>query len=186
MANYPNHHLIIGGYFSTWAFNLVMSEVLREFNKLYKERRGQRIKLVEKIVCYADDFLLFGYKSNLQRAIKSIARRIKARFGLEIKNVWLIIQFPSKEVENHPRYKNIFIDMMGFRIYRHRRSIRKKIFLRARRQFIRANQLSYVPIWRARKIAAYNSWLTYSKSYGVILNYHINTLMNRSNRIISR
>ena len=37
MANYPNHHLIIGGYFSTWAFNLVMSEVLREFNKLYKE-----------------------------------------------------------------------------------------------------------------------------------------------------
>ena len=49
MANYPNHHLIIGGYFSTWAFNLVMSEVLREFDKLYKERRGQRIKLVDKL-----------------------------------------------------------------------------------------------------------------------------------------
>ena len=185
MANYPNHHLIIGGYFSTWAFNLVMSEVLREFNKLYKERRGQRIKLVEKIVCYADDFLLFGYKSNLKRAIKTVAKRIKAQFGLEIKNVWTIIQFPSKEVENHPRYKNTFIDMMGFRIYRHHRGIRKKIFRRARRQFIRANRLSYVPIWRARKVAAYNSWLTYSKSRGVILNYHINTLMNRSKQSIS-
>ena len=32
MNNYNNHHLIIGGYFSTWAFNLVMSFVLREFD----------------------------------------------------------------------------------------------------------------------------------------------------------
>ena len=42
MSNYPNDHLIIGGYFSTWAFNLVMSFVIRDLLSITKTRRGQR------------------------------------------------------------------------------------------------------------------------------------------------
>lgn len=89
------------------------------------------------MVCYADDFILFGYKTNLIRAVKKVSRIVKEKFGLEIKGCWTIISFPSTEVENYSGYKDkhqdAFIDMMGFKIYRHHTTIRKKIFRRARR-----------------------------------------------------
>lgn len=51
--NYPDGVLLIGGYFSTWAFNYVMSYVLRYLLSLKQVRRGTGTRLVREIVCYA-------------------------------------------------------------------------------------------------------------------------------------
>ena len=70
MSNYPNEKLLIGGYLPCWLFNYVMSYVLRYLMSHYKTRRGKKIRLIEKCVCYADDFIIFGTKTNLIKALK--------------------------------------------------------------------------------------------------------------------
>lgn len=185
MQNYPNGHLIIGGYFSTWAFNLVMSFVLRDLLSYKKIRREQTHKLINKIVCYADDFICFGYKTNLIKALKKGQRSVKKNLGLDFQSLWKISSFVERSIQDCEKYRNVFIDMMGFRIYRNRTTIRRKIYKRLRRQFIRSKDSlakkqgeKKIPIWRARKLAAYNSWLVYSKSNKICFKYNIDYLMS--------
>src|SRR5699024_9867346 len=70
ISNYPNEKLLIGGYLPCWLFNYVMSYVLRYLMSHYKTRRGKKIWFIEKCVCYADDFIIFGTKTNLIKALK--------------------------------------------------------------------------------------------------------------------
>lgn len=93
MSNYPDEHLIIGGYFSTWAFNLIMSFIIRDALALTKTRRGITYRLIDKIVCYADDFICFGYNTNLIHALKKLDKIIKKKYGLSIKPQWQIVHF---------------------------------------------------------------------------------------------
>lgn len=80
--------------------------------------------------------------------------------------------------------------MMGFRIYRKRITIRKRIFKRVRRQYLRANKKAenyvMVPYWRGRKLMAYNSWITYTKSGKVKVKYNIYRLNNKAISSISK
>lgn len=184
-SNYPNGCLIIGGYFSTWAFNLVMSFVLRKLLEYGKERRGVFERFVVNVVCYADDFIIFGYKSNLIKALKKLKKDIQKMYGYTLKDEWEFCYFVEKAIQDTPRHKNKFIDMMGFRIYRNRVTIRKRIFKRIRRQLIRAKRDKLIPHWRARKLAAYNSWIKYSLSNKIVFNYYIDYLLDQAANAIS-
>lgn len=189
MSNYPNDHLIIGGYFSTWAFNLVMSFIIRDLLSITKTRRGQKTRLINKIVCYADDFICFGYTSNIVRALKKAERIIKKKYGLSFKPQWQIVHFSDADVYSHSeREQNKFIDMMGFRIYRSRITVRKRIFKRLRRQYLRARRKQIrhsIPYWRGRKLIAYNSWIVYSKSNKLKFKYNIDNLNRKAINLIS-
>lgn len=99
MSNYPDGRLMIGGYMPTWLFNYVMSYVLRYLLSLHKSRRGVRHNMVWACVCYADDFAVFGKRSNLMRAIKDTTRWCKETLGMEIKKVWNISYIASFKVE---------------------------------------------------------------------------------------
>lgn len=70
MSNYPGNHLCIGGYLPAWLFNYVMSYVLRFLYEQAQIRRGKRNRLVYAIVCYADDFSIYGDVSKLKKAMK--------------------------------------------------------------------------------------------------------------------
>ena len=61
MENYPGGHLCIGGYLPAWLFNYVMSYVLRYLLSLESTRRGVKTKMVQAVVCFADDFTMFGH-----------------------------------------------------------------------------------------------------------------------------
>ena len=75
--------------------------------------------------------------------------------------------------------------MMGFRIYRSRVTIRKRVFRRLRRQYLRARINKNVPYWRGRKLAAYNSWIVYSKSGKLKFKYNIDILNRKAINSIS-
>lgn len=70
MSNYPGNHLCIGGYLPAWLFNYVMSYVLRFLYEQAQIRREKRHRLVYAIVCYADDFSIYGDLSKLKKAMK--------------------------------------------------------------------------------------------------------------------
>ena len=198
MANYTDGRLMIGGYLPTWLFNYVMSYVLRHLLELHKLRRGVRHNMVWACVCYADDFALFGRRSNLMRAIKETARWSKKTLGLEIKPAWDINYPASFEEEKSlkqerrvsgTRKRTPGIDMVGFVVRRTYTIIRGRIFVRIRRQFLRARReldtMGYVPWWRAYKIVSYYGWLVNSDSQTFRKNYQTKRIMKAAKKSVS-
>lgn len=197
MSNYPDGRLMIGGYLPTWLFNYVMSYVLRYLLSLHRERRGKRHNLVLACVCYADDFGVFGKRSNLKRAIKDCTKWCRETLGLEIKSVWNFTYFASLETEkevyrarkagSHKRTPGM--DMVGYVIWRTYTIIRDRIFKRIRRQFIRAKEdlekLGYIPWWRAYKLVAYYGFLTNSDSQIFRIKYAVKKIMKAAKQSVS-
>ena len=82
----------VGYYTSPWYANLYLEE-LDWFveQQLYKERRGKRIKYVRHYLRYVDDMLLIGTsKTDLEKAVREIKKRLRQTLGLEIKDCWEI------------------------------------------------------------------------------------------------
>lgn len=198
MSNYPENHLCIGGYLPAWLFNYVMSYVLRYIYEQAQIRRGKRNRLVYAIVCYADDFTIYGDVSKLKKAMKKATTWAYDKFGLKIKNIWQFYQIASfdEERENHKARKNGSkkrtpgVDMMGYVIRRRYTIIRGRVFRRIRRQVIRAwrdfDRLGFVPWWRACRIAAYKGWIKYSNSIRFTEKYNLNKLFKICQKSASR
>ena len=198
MSNYPENHLCIGGYLPAWLFNYVMSYVLRYIYEQAQIRRGKRNRLVYAIVCYADDFTIYGDVSKLKKAMKKATTWACDKFGLKIKNIWQFYQIASfdEERENHKARKNGSkkrtpgVDMMGYVIRRRYTIIRGRVFQRIRRQVIRAwrdfDRLGFVPWWRACRIAAYKGWIKYSNSIRFTEKYNLNKLFKICQKSASR
>jgi hypothetical protein len=197
LAMYPDGRLVIGGYLPTWLFNYVMSYFLRHLLNAEKSRRGVRQKLIMACVCYADDFSIYGRISNLKKAIRQAATWAYTTLGLKIKDAWIIAYPASFEQEKMThkarkagsRKRTPGIDMMGYRVYRTYTIVRNKIFVRIRRQIIRAHRnlstLGYIPWWRAHKIIAYYGWLVSSDSFGFMRQYNVETIMQAAKRSVA-
>ena len=198
MSNYPGNHLCIGGYLPAWLFNYVMSYVLRYLYEQAQIRRGKRNRLVYAVVCYADDFTIYGNISKLKKAMKKATTWAHDKFGLKIKGIWQFYRIASfdGEKENHRARKNGSkkrtpgVDMMGYVVRRRYTIIRGRVFRRMRRQFLRAwddlKTKGYIPWWRACKLSAYKGWIDHSDSTNVVEKYNLKELFARSQKSASK
>ena len=76
-----------------------MSYVLRYIYEQAQIRRGKRNRLVYAIVCYADDFTIYGDVSKLKKAMKKATIWAHDKFGLKIKDIWQFYQVASFDEE---------------------------------------------------------------------------------------
>ena len=183
MSNYPGNHLCIGGYLPAWLFNYVMSYVLRYIYEQAQIRRGKRNRLVYAIVCYADDFTIYGDVSKLKKAMKKATIWAHDKFGLKIKYIWQFYQVASFDEEREnleerrkgSKKRTPGVDMMGYVVRRRYTIIRGRVFRRIRRQVLRAwedfKAKGFIPWWRACRIAAYKGWIKHSNSLKFRMEY---------------
>lgn len=183
MSNYPGNHLCIGGYLPAWLFNYVMSYVLRYIYEQAQIRRGKRNRLVYAIVCYADDFTIYGDVSKLKKAMKKATIWAHDKFGLKIKDIWQFYQVASFDEEREnleerrkgSKKRTPGVDMMGYVVRRRYTIIRGRVFRRIRRQVLRAwedfKTKGFIPWWRACRIAAYKGWIKHSDSLKFRMKY---------------
>lgn len=183
MSNYPGNHLCIGGYLPAWLFNYVMSYVLRYIYGQAQIRRGKRNRLVYAIVCYADDFTIYGDVSKLKKAMKKATIWAHDKFGLKIKDIWQFYQVASFDEEREnledrrkgSKKRTPGVDMMGYVVRRRYTIIRGRVFRRIRRQVLRAwedfKTKGFIPWWRACRIAAYKGWIKHSDSLKFRMKY---------------
>lgn len=183
MSNYPGNHLCIGGYLPAWLFNYVMSYVLRYIYEQAQIRRGKRNRLVYAIVCYADDFTIYGDVSKLKKAMKKATIWAHDKFGLKIKDIWQFYQVASFDEEREnleerrkgSKKRTPGVDMMGYVARRRYTIIRGRVFRRIRRQVLRAwedfKAKGFIPWWRACRIAAYKGWIKHSNSLKFRMEY---------------
>lgn len=183
MSNYPGNHLCIGGYLPAWLFNYVMSYVLRYIYEQAQTRRGKRNRLVYAIVCYADDFTIYGDVSKLKKAMKKATIWAHDKFGLKIKDIWQFYQVASFDEEREnleerrkgSKKRTPGVDMMGYVVRRRYTIIRGRVFRRIRRQVLRAwedfKAKGFIPWRRACRIAAYKGWIKHSNSLKFRMEY---------------
>ena len=121
--------LVIGSLLSQFLCNYFMSYAYRYVMGLHKVRRGKAVQLCSCALFYMDDILLCSVdRRNLLMATRKLIRYLRESFGLEIKPGW-----------NIRKHTDCGIDMMGYVITaKGKLRVRPRVFLRARRAFMRS------------------------------------------------
>ena len=191
----PDGHLIIGGYLDAWLFNFAMSYAIRFIYTLGETRRGKFIRYVLRVETFMDDFgLLSASVKGLKRTSAALDVWMRENLHLRLKYTTGIVKLMSIEEEKRrrlldkPAARGVpILDMAGFKIARTHTKIRGRVFLKARRQFLRAyeelQRTGTIRIIRAQKIISYNSYVRQTNSQGVREKYHVDELMEVAARV---
>lgn len=155
----------VGYYTSPWYANLYLEE-LDWFveQQLYKERRGKRIKYVRHYLRYVDDMLLIGTsKTDLEKAVREIKKRLRQTLGLEIKDCWEIKAIGKHiEIDGKRQMKpgTYWCDIGGYKFCKDGTILRDGIFLETRRLARRMHKQGY---YTKHQCASINSRIGWSR-----------------------
>lgn len=135
-----------------------------------------------------DDILVFGSnKKYLMKAMQMIQDYFNNVLHLTIKPNWRL--FKVQYVDRNGKERGSFVDMMGFRFYRGKTTIRQSIFIRLRRKFIRINKKlknhEPIPLCMAQSLMSYWGWVKHTNSYEFSKRYNVNQVVNLTKRIVS-
>lgn len=121
----------LSNYYLSYAYHYACSEHLFKVRKT-KRNGNARVRLINHVLFYMDDFLLTGSsKKDLRKAMKMLIKYIYEFLELTVKAGWKICKIRETEP----------IDMMGFVFRKTKTTIRAKIFLKTRRYFLKARKL---------------------------------------------
>ena len=144
--------LPIGFYTSQWLANWY----LQNLDHYIKERLGAKY-----YVRYMDDMVILGSnKRKLHKMRLSIVDFLHGE-GLEMKDNWRIFRITEKTD----------LDFMGFRFFRNRTTLRRSIFLKARRKARRIAKKAKATTYDARQMLSYLGWLDCMDTYNAYLKY---------------
>ena len=170
--------LSIGSYLSQYLCNLYLSQLYHEISeRMFIMRRNKRINYVDHVLFYMDDILLLGRNSKLiHRCVRETIEYAQVKLGLTIKVSWKVSQLKD----------NDFIDSMGFRIYRDHVTMRRRIFLRARRAYVRAAKHGVPTAKQAKKCLSYYGNLMNTNSTKFMRKYKVIKISRQSRKVVSR
>ena len=113
--------------------------------------------------------VLFGAnKKKLHAAVKRIAEEI-APLGLHLKRNWQVFRVDYTDKSGKRRGRDV--DFMGFRFFRDKTIMRKRISLRARRLAARISKQKNASFKQAAAMLSYIGWFKYSDSFGYYEKY---------------
>lgn len=179
------HGFSIGSFLSQFLCNYMLSYAYHfateQLYKMRKRRTGRaaRVRLVGFVLFYMDDILFIGAAfKDVKKAARLFCAYLRDELGLEIKPIWHV-----KALAKEP------IDIMGFVIRRDRTTVRARIFVRARRQFLRAwaylEAGGYITIKAARRIISYRGYFSHTDSVEISAKLHIVEVSRAASNVIS-
>ena len=113
---------------------------------------------------WMDDMVIFsGNKRRLHRYKNDIETELE-KIGLKLKGNWRIERFDHKD-------GGCFLDFMGFRVYRNKTTLRRRIFLRMCRKARRMHKKEKPTLFECRQALSYLGWIKDSDTYGAYLEY---------------
>lgn len=180
LVNTFEQGLSIGSYLSQFLCNLYMSRLYHEIHEnmfhIRKHRDGtsSRVNLVKRSLFYMDDILILGSNNkHVHMAIKKIIKFAKKEMGLEIKDTWTAFTVPYKD----RKYDKTFVDMMGYRAFRWHITIRRSIFKRIRRAYMRIWKYykthHKIPLRMAQRCMSYFGYFKHTDSCKVKKKYRV-------------
>lgn len=150
--------LCIGSYLSQYLANYYLSYAYHYVTEmLYSERRGKRQNLVSHALFYMDDIILLSSnKKHLKKASMMLEKYLNDKLGLSLKPTYQLFPLDSRP-----------IDMMGYKIWTYKTTVRKRIFKNANKVFIRNKGKDEISLEDSYKAVSYYGYFkhTYSKKY---------------------
>lgn len=158
--------LPIGTFASQWFSNFY----LQDLDHFIKEQCK-----VKYYVRYADDLVLFG--SNKRQLLRT-KQAIDTFLDVQIKDTWRIFRISDKQC----------VDFVGYKIYKHKTAIRKRIFRNIRRLLIRLRfkieNHRKISVKDARRFFSYYGYIKNSNSYYLDHTYIRDIGINRIKRVL--
>lgn len=197
LAMDPDGALLIGSYLSAWLFNYVMQRFLRHLLEMAKIRRGAAKRLINRLLSYMDDVAAFADRlADLLMALKHGGKWLSKELGMELKPEKTVVSFLTIDEERRRRKEKRpaargcpGLDMMGYVVHRTYTTIRPKIFLRARRQFLRAarelEEKGTIRLFRCRRLTSYNGVFKNSDSRKAQEHLHVPELVKIAKKTIA-
>lgn len=180
--------LSIGSYLSQYLCNLFMSQIYHYIGHLHKIRKhkngkNELIKLVYHQLFYMDDIYICGMSAkNMNKSVKEIIK-FCGQISLTVKNDWHV-----KKLSLDNNDKSNFVDMMGYRIYRDHVTIRRRVFKRIRRVYMKVYKKwkthKYILVIYARKCISYYGMIKNSDSFNLMKKYHVKDIVKISKRVV--
>lgn len=117
---------------------------------------------------YVDDMVIFGSsKRALHRMQQAIEAFLRDRLGLEMKGNWQVFLFDY--VKSDGTHIGRDLDFMGFRFFRDRTILRKKLMYKACRKARRIKRKVHVTIHDCSQMLSYIGWLNCTRTYDMYL-----------------
>ena len=146
--------LPIGFYTSQW------------FANFYLEGLDHYIKEQLHVKCYlryVDNLVLVGAnKRELHKALFEISKYL-AGIGLRLKGNYQVFRFSY--TDKHGKEKGRAFDFMGYRFFRNKVIIRRKIFYKIMRKVRKVSRLKIIDVHSARQITCYMGYIKHTNSY---------------------
>ena len=124
---YRDKGLCIGSYLSQFLANYYLSYAYHFLSEkcftIRKKKNGtqEKIRLIRFQLFYMDDIILFSpNKKYLKKCVKMFIKYLSDELGLDVKESHQLFPLDSRP-----------IDMMGYRIYTYKTTVRKRIFKKA-------------------------------------------------------
>lgn len=165
-----NKGLPLGFYSSQWFANFY----LQDFDHYVKEELKAK-----HFIRYMDDIVIFhSNKKELHKIRLAIEAYLRYTLMLEVKDNWSLFRFHTR------KNKGRFLDFMGFRFYRNRITLRRKIALKAMRKARRIHNKKRATVHDARQMLTYIGWTKCTNTYNWFKKYIANYVNFRSLRKI--
>lgn len=160
----------------------------QHFANWYLQGLDHYIKEQLHIKCYVryvDDFVILGRnKRELHKVLLRISEYLET-IGLKLKGNYQVFKFLyiDKNQKEHGR----FIDFMGFKFYRDKVTIRRKLFYKMMRKFRKVSKMKNIDVHSARQVTCYMGYIKHTDSYK-LFNDRIKPLVNIGvcKKIVSR
>ena len=187
--------LSIGSHLAQWLCNYYLSygyhyisEKLFTTRKLKHSNKIIKVRLISHVIFYMDDIIIFGSnKKYLMMAMHKTLEYFSNVLLLTIKPNWRL--FKVQYIDKRGKIRGSFVDMMGFRFYRGKTSIRQSIFVRIKRKYIRLRKKSMrkknISRLFAQSIMSYWGWVKNTNSYKFSREYNIFKLTNLAKSVVS-
>lgn len=169
--------LCIGSYLCQFLANYYLSYAYHYVTEmLYTERRGKRQNLVHHALFYMDDIILLGSnKKYVRMAINKFERYLNNTLGLTLKPSYQLFPLDSRP-----------IDMMGYRIYTYKTTVRKRIYNRANKVFVKLkNPKNEVTLESAYKVVSYYGYFKHSSSKKYMKKVKLKKTLKTAKEVIS-
>lgn len=176
--------LCIGSYLSQFLANYYLSYACHYLTenafidrKSRKDKKVKKIRLISHVLIYMDDIIIFGSnKKHLKRASMLLEKYLEKKLGLHLKEKKELFDTRSRP-----------IDMMGYIIYHDHIEIRKHIFLKMRKLFIKYKDTNKkMSIEDARALLSYKGYLDHSNSEKFKIKYKTKRTLDIARRVVSQ
>lgn len=150
--------LPLGFYTSQWLTNWFLSPIDKHICVDWN---------IHYYIRYMDDIVIFASNKKKLHKLKRDLDECFASFGLTIKDNWQVFRFDYIDKEGNRRGRDL--DFMGFRFFRDKTIIRKKIMFKIARKAKKMHGEKRVTVHECRQLLSYFGWIKHTDSINFLV-----------------